>query len=192
MKKALTILAILIIAAGTLFAAAPASSNGIIKLKSTVDEQDPAFRIKAIYNQQTVTGDADGNDLTVNDISEGNITVVFGIYQTEDAKTSRSFHFTVTFGQFQNDNYVVDKPVTVKAISGDWYTVNAADGIKDAEIPDYSATSNKVSGSVSFSGMKAVLKDAKSKRTFNVTWEGDNEAPAGDYVANVEMSISVD
>ena len=189
MKKALTILAIMVIVAGALFADAPAGSIGLIKIKSTVERQDPTFVIKASYGNQVATGDTDGEDLIVDDISQGDVSVDFAIFQTTTAKNRFTYSFKVEVTKFASATYTVEKDVTVGQPSGVWYVEDADEGIGTVEDPD--VTNNVLTCSVTFTGKKAVVESDTAKTSFNVTWEGDREAPAGDYEADVTMTITV-
>ena len=190
MKKALAILAVLVIVTGAVFADAPAGSTALIRIKSTVEREDPTFVIKAFYGDQEVTGDADGEDLEVSDISQGDVKVAFSIFQKTDAKNRFGYTFKVTVTKFKSNDYTVDKDITVDNLTGDWYTVNVADGISAIEAPEIA--NNIFTGAVTFNGKKAVLGSTTAKTSFDVTWTGDREAPAGDYEADVEMTITVD
>ena len=197
MKKALTILAIVITVTGALFAATdttPAGSTGIIKIKSHVDRVDPSFEIRAAYGNQNVAGVGDpGAVLSVSDISDGDVTVAFGIYQTQKANNRFKYHFTVAFGKFASGTYTVNKDITIANLSGDWYTAGEATGVKSVDTLHVNpANDSEIIGLVEFSGTQAVDASTTAKRSFDVTWEGDREAPAGDYEADVTMTIEVD
>ena len=192
MKKALTIIAILVIVTGTLFAAAPAGSTGLIKIKSTVERKDPTFVIKASYGNQVATGDTDGEDLIVDDISQGEVSVDFAIYQTTVAKNRYKYSFKVEVTKFVGAqyDYTVDKNVTVgQPTTSGWYTTNVPEGIGFVEEPV--VVDNVLTCSVTFNGNKAVSESDTAKTSFNVTWEDDREAPADDYEADVTMTITV-
>ena len=192
MKKALTILAIMVIVAGALFADAPAGSTGLIKIKSTVERQDPTFVIKGFWDSQVVTGDEDGEDLFVNDISQGDVSVNFSIYQSTAAKNRYKYSFKVEVTKFVGaaHNYLVDKDVTVGAPTGTWYTADAAEGIGFVEQP--TVVNNELVASVTFNGNKAVVESSEAKTSFNVLWKEDKAAPADDYEADVKMTVTVD
>ena len=192
MKKALTILAIMVIVAGALFADAPAGSTGVIKIKSTVERQDPTFIIKGFWDSQVVTGDEDGEDLFVNDISQGDVSVDFSIYQSTTAKNRYKYSFKVEVTKFVgvNHNYSVNTAVTVGAPSGTWYTADAAEGIGFVEQP--AVVNNELVASVTFNGNKAVVGSNDAKTSFNVLWKEDKAAPADDYEANVTMTVTVE
>ena len=106
MKKALTILTVMILITSAVFAStdtAPAGSVGIIKIRSHVDREDPFFEIRATFGNQNATGlETPGSVLSVSDISDGDVTVAFGIYQTNRANNRFKYHFTVAFGHFTN------------------------------------------------------------------------------------------
>ena len=192
MKKALTILAIMVIVAGALFADAPAGSTGLIKIKSTVERQDPTFIIKGFWDSQAVTGDEDGEDLFVNDISQGDVSVDFSIYQSTTAKNRYKYSFKVEVTKFvgATHNYLVDKDVTVGAPTGTWYTADAAEGIGFVDQP--AVVNNELVASVTFNGNKAVVGSNDAKTSFNVLWKEDKAAPADDYEANVKMTVTVE
>lgn len=192
MKKALAILAVLVIVTGALFAAQPAGSIGLIKIKSTVERQDPTFIIKAFWDTQVATGDEDGEELVVNDISQGDVSVDFAIYQTTTAKNRFKYSFMVEVTRFvgAQHNYTVDKDVTVGQPSGTWYTENVPDGIGAVESP--AVANNVLTCSVTFNGNKAVVGSTDDAKTsFNVLWEEDKEAPADDYEAEVKLTVTV-
>jgi len=197
MKKALTILTVMILITSAVFAStdtAPAGSTGIIKIKSHVDRVDPSFEIRAAYGNQNATGVGDpGSVLSVSDISDGDVTVAFGIYQTQKANNRFKYHFTVAFGHFTNGTYIVDEDITIKNLAGDWYTAGEATGVKSVDTLHVNpANETEIIGLVEFSGIQAVDASTTAKRTFEVTWTGDREAPAGDYEADVTMTIEVD
>lgn len=192
MKKTLTILAIMVIVAGALFADAPDGSTGLIKIKSTVVRQDPTFIIKGFWDSQVVTGDEDGEDLFVNDISQGDVSVNFSIYQSTTAKNRYKYSFKVEVTKFVGaaHNYLVDTAVTVGAPSGTWYTADVAEGIGFVEQP--TVVNNELVASVTFNGNKAVVGSSDAKTSFNVLWKEDKAAPADDYEADVKMTVTVD
>lgn len=192
MKKALTILAIMAIVAGALFADAPAGSIGIIKIKSTVEREDPTFIIKGFWDSQAATGDENGEDLFVNDISQGDVSVDFSIYQSTTAKNRYKYSFKVEVTKFVgvNYNYPVNTAVTVGAPSGTWYTADVDEGIGFVEQP--AVVNNELVASVTFNGNKAVVGSNDAKTSFNVLWKEDKAAPADDYEADVKMTVTVD
>lgn len=192
MKKALTILAIMVIVAGALFADAPDGSTGLIKIKSTVVRQDPTFIIKGFWDSQVVTGSKDGEDLFVNDISQGDVSVDFSIYQSTTAKNRYKYSFKVEVTKFVGaaHNYLVDTAVTVGAPSGTWYTADVDEGIGLVEQPK--VVNNELVASVTFNGNKAVVGSNDAKTSFNVLWKEDKAAPADDYEADVKMTVTVD
>ena len=197
MKKALTILTVMILITSAVFAStdtAPAGSVGIIKIRSHVDREDPIFEIRAAFGNQNATGVEDpGSVLSVSDISDGDVTVAFGIYQTHRANNRFKYHFTVAFGQFTNGTYTVNKDITIANLAGDWYTAGETTGVKSVETMQVNpANETEIIGLVEFSGIQAVDASTTAKRTFEVTWTGDREAPAGDYEADVTMTIEVD
>ena len=197
MKKALTILTVMILITSAVFAStdtAPAGSVGIIKIRSHVDREDPIFEIRAAFGNQNATGVEDpGSVLSVSDISDGDVTVAFGIYQTHRANNRFKYHFTVTCGKFASGTYTVNKDITIANLAGDWYTAGETTGVKSVETMQVNpANETEIIGLVEFSGIQAVDASTTAKRTFEVTWTGDREAPAGDYEADVTMTIEVD
>ena len=198
MKKALTILTVMILITSAVFAStetAPAGSVGIIKIRSHVDREDPSFEIRAAFGNQNATAGVEAPEsvLSVSDISDGDVTVAFGIYQTHRANNRFKYHFTVAFGQFTNGTYIVDEDITIKNLAGDWYTAGEATGVKSVDTLHVNpANETEIIGLVEFSGIQAVDASTTAKRTFEVTWTGDREAPAGDYEADVTMTIEVD
>jgi len=200
MKKAFAILAILIIVTGALFADAPVHGVGSIKIKSTVERQDPTFVIKAFYENpaspvtgaQVVTGDEDGEDVFVNDISQGEVSVDFAIYQTSPAKNRYKYSFKVEVTKFKGAvyAYTVNGDVTVgQPTTNEWYVTNTTEGIGFVEEPV--VIDNVLTCSVTFNGNKAVAESDTAKTSFNVTWEDDKAAPADDYEAEVKMTVTV-
>ena len=190
MKKALTILAIMVIVAGALFADAPAGSTGLIKIKSSVERQDPTFVIKATYGNTEVTGDTDGENLEVNDISQGDVKVGFAIYQTTVAKNRYCYSFSIEVENFKKDGYTVSTDVLISKPTGAWYAKDSANGIAKAVAPKVSG--NVITCSVTFNGKKPIDESDTAKTSFDVTWKEDKAAPFGDYEADVTMTIEVD
>lgn len=201
MKKVLTILAILVVLTSAVFAdalgaTAPSDSSSIIKIKSTVARKDPSFAIKTAMASDNVTGTETGDDAiyTAGDISQADITVTFGIYQTAAAKNRFGYSFTITADKFEQQvtsgtAYVVDKAVTVGTPSG-WYVKDVDNGIGDVVAP--AASGSSLTAKVTFTGKKEVAASETAKTTFDITWTADREAPAGDYIADVTMEIVVD
>ena len=127
MKKAITILAVLIVLVGAVFAAETHS----IKLKTVVDEVIPAFQLSntsltawkdvdgvktAVANVQQYTNPAEADefaangdhtygtesraDVNVGDLSKYDVTVGFTVYVANKAKTLTDYKLTFTAGSF--------------------------------------------------------------------------------------------
>ena len=203
MKKVITVLAILVVLTSAIFAAEAAGSTNIIRIKSTVLRQDPTFSLKATNSGSSTVEAADGEttDLVVaEDISQSDITVTFGIYQTAAAKNRFVYSFQVGVTELKKVNqsgavitgdgaYTVETGVLMADPDNtNWYD-DANDGIGDATAP--SVTDNVLSGTVEFDGEAVVDADDDAKTTFNVTWTSDREAPAGDYMADITMTVTV-
>ena len=202
MKKVITVLAILVVLTSAIFAETEsaqtaAGSTNKIKITSTVLRQDPTFSLKGTNGNNVTVTSADGEEkeLAVGDISQDDITVTFGIYQTADAKNRFGYSFQVGFTpltrKLDSENNPVTNGYPVAGTMADpnnanWY-VSSTNGIGASVAP--SVTDNVLSGSVTFDGDAVVAADAIAKTTFSVTWNSDRLAPAGVYEADVTLTV---
>ena len=121
MKKAITILAVLIVLVGAVFADDGAKETHSIRLVTDVADQVPAFQLtyvsgaKAnttlnssttngtpnVYNSAAVADpDYKGNDIEVADISSNDIEVVFNVVLANAAKLVQDYQLTLKAGPF--------------------------------------------------------------------------------------------
>ena len=122
MKKAITILAVLIVLVGAVFADTLPQQNHseshAITLRTTVTSTLPIFRLTATSNNNTVTTNPDGNEdaakfangeayvgtgeLAVVDISTTNIVATFTASLENTAKTAGTYRLSFEAGDFEN------------------------------------------------------------------------------------------
>ncbi len=122
MKKAITILAVLIVLVGAVFAADGTKETHTIRLKTDVEGLAPAFQLTFVSGQKAQTSgvsttnngqtpatynyeaQADPNytgaDIEVDDISKGNISVTFNVLLANEAKQLQDYQLTLKAGPF--------------------------------------------------------------------------------------------
>ena len=210
MKKAITILAILIVLVSAVFAEAPAGiSNQRLTIKSVVDRRDPSFRLVS-GDVSSVNVDAASPAGTHNgelvesgkDISAEDVTVTFGIKQTTDAKNNYTYTFNVTASTFKGLETEYETVGTITYGAG---TVGSGLTAYVAATENTQASGNQGIYSIvnqaeantdgfqyiiRYSGT-AVVNANSTLVTFPITWGRDIVAETDNYLADVTMTIGI-
>ena len=214
MKKAITILAILIVLVSAVFADALPSNNASethrITLKTVVSSELPKFRLVALEDVQDATstqtnsGSAkftSGADYGVTtpivyqvaDISKSNIDVTFTAKLLNKAKTGGSYTLSFEAGAFTGvwkvSNGTVTKNNTVSATT---HTLTKASGEGAAATGIVIGDVNNEAITVKFNGQECDLGDIAF---YHVVYTSDNSIINNDdtgYTANVTMTITFD
>ena len=203
MKKFLIALLMMAVVLVGVFAdpvAGSQASNGTATLQITtkVTEEFPTFAMKvtsgAALSSVTIGTVAPVVAATDNDalIGDGTHTVAFGIYQTNKSKTSASYQFTVA---------ATDLVLITKADGTAVHTVGA-DVSEATEMFECTtktpavtvgATAGKfgqgTSANIIHYHGSSVLANT-DLATFSVIWEQGQEQLAGDYAANVTLTVA--
>ena len=219
MKKAITILAVLIVLVGAVFADAPAGETQKITIQSTVERKDPQFLLKGVAgaNQSGFTTEAakttteyEGTKLASGvDISQEDVVASFALYQTAAAKNRFAYTFTISATKLvqredaegtpvsgQNAYTTANAPV-FSELNDNWYASEneGANGIASgsASLTLTEGVATGVSANVTFNGKATVPANNNTpKMAFTVTWDDDRLAPAGLYEADVTMVYTVE
>ena len=150
----------------------------------------------------SAAGSHDGTLLTSGkDISQDNVVASFGIFQTADAKNRFAYTFAVSATHLiqvtdadGNDvaaanAYDASTPEFSNLGNTAWYA-SSTTGISAATASLNAATG--ISASVTFDGLAVITADTTNpKLTFTVTWPQNKFAVAGDYEADVTMTLTV-
>jgi len=201
MKKLITILTIMIVLVGAVFAD-PAPTNAQIDLTVNVPEKVPTFKLVTFNNTGILTSEV--SDLVEEDGAEtpvaatfaeavgntladgGTVTVNFAIAQVRPAgnkiKTTNTYTFSVSASALEHateDDYFAVK--TVSSITA----IDAAIASNYATITPGESLSIKYKGNT-YAPATAELNFAK----FSVTWQGDAEAVPGNYTGSVTLTMT--
>ena len=215
MKKAITILAILIVLVSAVFADALPSNNDSeqhrITLKTVVSSVLPQFRLVALEDvqgaqpAQTNTVPAkfvDGADYGVTtpivyqvaDISTDNIDVTFTAKLLNAAKTGGSYTLSFEAGDFEDVWKVSDGTVTKdNTVSASTHTLTAATDTKATTgVSIGNVANNSEEITIKFNGQKCVAGDIAF---YHVIYTADNTIIDNDgtgYFADITMTITYD
>ncbi len=182
MKKVITILAIMIVLVGVVFAATGDKETHTIRLKTQVLGDDPVFTLAASYvasatsTTTTSTNSAstafakdkaytDASDIVVADLSKNDISVTFTSKLVNEAKSKSVYTITFQPGPFtvdkldDNNNRVTGQKVyaTNNSDSAMTDTTSSTSTIKGYEMSDWSVTTDadgvlKYSSKITFDG----------------------------------------
>jgi len=218
MKKAITILAVLIVLVSAVFADAPAGETQKITIQSTVARKDPQFLLKGVAgaDQSGFTTEAakttteyEGTELDSGvDISQEAVVASFALYQTAAAKNRFAYTFTISATKLvQREDAehrepaqpytTANAPVFSELDDDNWYAPagegQANNGITSgtASLKLTEGVATGVSADVTFNGKATVAASNTPKLAFTVTWADDKAAPAGLYEADVTMTYTV-
>ncbi len=208
MKKAITILAVLIVLVSAVFAGAPAAiSNQRLTITSTVDRKDPTFKLISgsvvSSDVDTTAGSYDGAAVdSAQDISSQDVVVPFGIKQTTDARNNYQYTFTVTATTFTGDSTAYSTTGTITYGIGTVGTglsafVPAAGGNDASGNEGIESVTNQLETStnnftyvIKYSGTETVAANS-TLVTFPITWGRDRVAETDTYKADVTMTIAI-
>ncbi|MBR1529744.1 MAG: hypothetical protein IJ642_10650 [Oscillospiraceae bacterium] len=203
MKKLITILAIMIVLVGAIFAET-ATTIGAEELivKCTVTPVEPLFTLYGsasettsstsltstglvLDNPSTDHASAAANTVTVtnNAIIDGDVTVYFVIKQTnDDVKSNTKYKFTYDATALSDLSNVQTATATVKTKS-DLAVITAANNSDTRVI---NGGSNSTGATVQYKGLKVNAADLLS---FNVVWN-KTDLPPATYSAYVTLTIT--
>ena len=215
MKKLITILAIMIVLVGAVFATDPLAANDKAQLtvNTEIKLQYPIYSLQATawgtYGQGTNgdLGSADvmvhsENPLTPQDVrigddvlTEHDATITFTINQTNLSRIKGSYTLSVSAGNL----------IITKITNQDGSKTNASDAEKTAnqftvsaapEIAGETVTNTTMTYpangkiKIQYNGKKVGASDAVTPlATFSYTWSANESAAAGDYKADVTLTI---
>ena len=213
MKKAITILAVLIVLVGAVFAAETHS----IKLKTVVDEVLPAFQLsntaltaknsagETMAKQQQYTNAnkavvdvEDGDykaeteqraDVNVGDLSKYNVEVEFTVYVANKAKTLKDYRLAFTAGSFAVERNGVSQdqtldPKAAPAITG-LGAKNGTNGQKSVETSDKSTYVL-----ADFNGNECVADTPIAIYTVQYDHDASIDPKAAGYFADITLGIT--
>lgn len=210
MKKAITILAVLIVLVGAVFAAETHS----IKLKTVVDEVLPAFQLsntaltaknsagETMAKQQQYTNAnkaavdvEDGDyraatehraDVNVGDLSKYNVEVEFTVYVANKAKTLKDYRLAFTAGAFavERDGEAGTLAAGAPVLSGTG-AKNGTNGQKSVETSDKSTYVL-----ADFNGNECVADTPIAVYTVNYTADPSIDPKAEGYFADITLEIT--
>ena len=207
MKKILTVLLVLTLVVGAVFA-----DKSRVTIESEVAEKQPAYVLKAGLTQGTygTTGVAattaeesfDGAVLAtgVPSIADGNVVVYFQILQTGSAgkdedtnKTFARYKDVVIVNVSIGDLICEQQDGTLYRIPGaPSYGTDSADITKpkaaSIKILKNFASANSYNYSATYNGK---VYDDKEIATFTATWEKDEYAPNGTYKADITLTYTI-
>ncbi|MBR4426348.1 MAG: hypothetical protein IKS77_01480 [Spirochaetales bacterium] len=198
MRKIFIVLAVLVLALGTVFA-----DSSTVRMKSVVE--DTRVTISAAHEISpkglfvlSVTGVLDGNDSTEGerllmseyDIAEHDIDIEFSIVQTERVQTLGKINLTATVGSLVLD---ADSTQTVEAsATGTWTTARGLSNYEDAVTINAVTVDNVVSVEIMYiDDTKEV--PAQPIGTFVAKWPRSPQLVSnpGLYKANVTLAYTV-
>ena len=200
MKKAITILAVLIVLVSAVFADAPATPDTQkITIKTIVNRVDPIFQLRGALGQvapaidsgsaATPTTDLhQGTELTAADITTADIYATVSIFQTNAARNTYGYSLSMTATQFATDG---NNPVTASStpsITASHVTdLSDTDGISEATAEVKSGATWTYA--VRYDNTASVAAFKLADVTYK--WNQDQTAVAGTYKADITLSFTV-
>jgi len=209
MKKIITILAIMIVLVGAVFAdptvAGSNASDGTAQMiiKTTVTEQFPTFALKTTNNasgsasvvanpfEAEAPENATADDALI--AASGTYAVTFGIYQTTTSRTSAlySFSYTATdlvLTDLADGTHVRNVGTEVQDAT-EKFTINATSGVtvntSTGFAPKAGAGNEHI---IHYTGSNVAANTDVA--TFTVTWNKGNDQKAGDYKALITLTVA--
>lgn len=212
MKKAIAILAIMVVLVGVVFAADEAHT---IKLKTKITGDDPVFSLSAAYvasENSTITASTNTQDIAfsnttyegdrtidVADLSKNSVTVNFAAQLANDAKTVKVYNLEFVPGPFAAKIYNEQGNEEPYSIYPNSNTTTGA-LIENFEtnrkgVTATAVTSTLTDGQISFTTdltFNGKVCTSGDLATFKVVYDQvtDKDLVKGDYTANVQMTIS--
>ena len=157
------LLTILALVAITITSMSAKSAN--VQLNTEVDESPVAYELS--YNNDKIEDGTEKYDIFVSrSLTEGGQTQDFTIYASSNMNKDLSVKVEI-------------KPESFKT------TLNGSE-VSDSRITPQVNTINKESS------LKAGLNKNKLVNKFNLSWGGNKELPAGEYVSNVKINYTID
>lgn len=214
MKKLITILAIMLVVVGAVFAEDPQPTNQRLTLQSDVSEKKPAFKFQGSEDDKYGTdgkvvtsaqGSWDGTLITsAKSIADADITLNFRILQTgsageSDSTTYARYKGVVTFAVEVGDltqQAPLAANTSAATVEGTLGTLTVGTvGKYDASVNGSTTeVSNKITLSTTSNGFSAAyngkVKDDQVIGTFSATWKKDETLPNGTYKADITLTIS--
>ena len=212
MKKLISILAIMVVLVGSVFADVNGqTSNGtaVIDIKATIAESHPTFQLKA----KTITTQATGEngDILISTVANdspthgkvtiatdhlltANAVIVFAIEQNNSSRSTANYTLGVAATNLTLDNYAT---VGASTLEADEYFEVALSGLTAAD--GYGSTSTNGVKITPATGSFAADYDGKvvdgsttavELATFTATWTKKPNAVAGNYSATVTLTIT--
>ena len=208
MKKLITILVIMMVLVGAVFAA----QNEVLKVTATVDTENPVFDI---YGQLTADSETDNEEkiglvdspyqtlASDKDPSEDNITVAVRLYQNNTSKYKGNASLTVeatrlncvtegltgyhTYAPAVSSQLTAEKTVKGSA-TGQTDTVGLTIAVPTVTNNGTDAEKATVSyGTLTYTGIKIAPNDID---TFTLTWVAKDYLPAGSYEATIKLTYT--
>ena len=166
MKKVLSVLAVLAVAAGFAFAGEVAGAKEFV-LKTTVAEEDPTFGLYYKLGAEDETELKGGAEITFN-----NLTTDGEFHAIAKCKTSNKnadVHYSVTLTPDPAGKFMADNELVGPVVSWD---------------------KTSVSSTPSTTVEKGKLSAAQELADFKATWKGDSDIGAGTYSYTASISVT--
>ena len=216
MKKLITILTIMIVLVGAVFATNPLETGDKAQLtvNAEVKLQYPIFSLQATawgtYGQGT-NGDLGSADVMVNDenpltpqtvkigddvLTEHDATITFTINQTNLSRVKGTYTLSVSAGNLVIDQITkqdgTKQDATEAEQTANKFVVSAAPTISGNTVTNTTMnTSTAGQIAITYNGKKVGSSSAVTPlATFSYTWTHDENAAAGDYKADVTLTIT--
>ena len=169
MKKLLTILVAALIVSAPLFAMGPGSSEIIgqsadVQLKTNIAETPVSYQLA--YNDEVIADGIESYEIGVQPLTEDGFTKEFTVVATSNLNSDLKVNVDVT-------------PYSFKT------TLNNGNDNYDSKITP------KVNTSTDITTLTAGKHVGLLVNQFNLSWKGNSELPAGDYVSNVKIEYSI-
>ncbi len=210
MKKVLAILVVLALVAGFAFAADSDTGKASIKVLTTIGVEAPVFKIATTSGASTASDTTNNNSLSEATMTStekaklttqgGEATVVFTLSQSVDSRTYSPYTLTVS----ATDLYLLKTPEGTpegNAVDRTFEQAQtAATGTQkfvaqavshaftgtDANMADNGSSTSSVK--IKYNGQKVAANAVIGTAT--VKWGANVQAEAGDYQANVTLTVS--
>lgn len=196
MKKLITILAILTVLVGALFAS---TDTHQIKLTVTIDSTEPTFVLKTNTGADaasaaagaTSTAALSAPNKTALTTANGVATVSFDVVQTTYARSVSTFRMKVTAGDFvltSNGTPVANPTSNQKFdVVEEHPSISGGDNVTNITYPTVQPADDYYR--VKYNGVVDASTNNVTVGSFEVSYSGNVDAIPGSYVSNVSLTV---
>ncbi len=196
MKKLITILAILTVLVGALFAS---TDTHQIKLTVTIDNTEPSFVLKTKTGADAASAAAGATgtaalsaaNKTALTTANGVATVTFDVVQTTYARSVSTYRMRVTAGNFvlTSNGTPVANPTTNEkfGVVAEHPSIGNGDNVANISYPTVEPADGYYR--VKYNGVVDASTNNVKVGSFSVSYNANVDAKPGSYVSNVSLTV---